>query len=496
MNTAATFPTMHKPCPSKRGNLVFSADVRNALSNGRPVVALESTILAHGLPHPDNIATGNRLERAVRRRGAIPATIAVIKGCPHIGLTSEQLEFLCTSRDIRKLAVRDLPLAYASGFNGATTVSATVYLAHRAGISVFATGGIGGVHRGVAGSWDISADIQALAQYPVLVVSAGAKSILDIGKTLEALESAGVPVLVLGSKKFPAFYVRDSGYPAPSVAWSGHEVAAAFHAACSSGLSCGMLLAVPIPREHEADGAVVSRAIDTALEELKRRPNMVPNEVTPFLLRQIVASSGGVALRANMHLAEHNASVAGEIAVALSKMSKISLNNVPNSQKDVLNGRKNAELVVIGAAALDVICRASGGGHGRSTELGRTEIRAGGVALNVAIAAARFSAANVRFLTAVGGDVASGVLYELLQNVEREEFKLGVEVRRVEGRRGAIVSLVQDKDGDLVVSLQLFLPPRGFERSLHYISGFPFGMVIRNDSNNYETFQTSDKGYT
>lgn len=453
-DTTLDFPIMIEQRLSGSGDLVFSADVRDALRLGRPVVALESTILVHGLPHPSNIATGNRLECAVRRSGAAPATIAVIKGRPHIGLTPKQLELICSSQNVRKLAMRDLPLAYASGFHGATTVSATVHLAHRAGISVFATGGIGGVHRGVTESWDISADVQALAQYPVLVVSAGAKSILDIGKTLEALESASVPVLVLGSKKFPAFYVRDSGYPAPSIVQSGYEVAAAFHSACRFGISHGMLLAVPIPREHEANGVVVSRAIDVALEELERRTNVLPNEVTPYLLRRTVANSGGAALRANVYLAEHNASVAGEIAVILSKMKETSQNEGTRSDENFNNWRDSVELVVIGAAVLDVICRANTNERGGSTELGRTEIRAGGVALNVALAAARFSVANVRLVTAVGGDIASGILYELLRSVEKEESKLEVKLRQMEGRRGAIVSLVQDRFGNLVVSLQ------------------------------------------
>lgn len=453
-DTTLCLPIMTEQRLSGSGGMVFSVDVRDALRLGRPIVALESTILAHGLPYPSNIATGNRLEHAVRRSGAIPATVAVIKGCPHIGLTPKQLEFICSSQDVRKLALRDLPLAYASGFHGATTVSATVHLAHRAGISVFATGGIGGVHRGVTESWDISADVQALAQYPVLVVSAGAKSILDIGKTLEALESASVPVLVLGSKKFPAFYVRDSGYPAPSIVQSGYEVAAAFHSACRFGISHGMLLAIPIPREHEANGVVVSRAIGVALEELERQTNVLPNEVTPYLLRRTVANSGGAALRANVNLAEHNALVAGEIAVVLSKMKKTSYNEATRSDENLISRRDGIELVVIGAAVLDVICRASTKEHGGSTELGQTKIRAGGVALNVALAAARFSMANVRLVTAVGGDVASGILYELLRCMEKDESKLEVKVRQMEGRRGAIVSLIQDRGGNLMVSLQ------------------------------------------
>lgn len=429
----------------RKGSLVFSADVRDALRIGKPVVALETTILAHGLPYPENLATGERLEAAVRRHGATPATIAVIAGYVHVGLTREQLKSLCTSTDVRKLAIRDLPIAYAFGLHGATTVSATVQIAHRAGISVFATGGIGGVHRGVSDSWDISADIQALAQHPVLVVSAGAKSILDIGKTLEALESASVPVLVLKSTKFPAFYTRDSGRPAPAVVQSVREAAAAFHAARSSGLSCGMLLAVPIPREYEANGAVVSRAIDAALGELDRRSDMMPNEVTPFLLREIVSRSSGAALEANIRLAEHNAMIAGEIAGILSRMGEA-------VKKKGMNGRTgDAELVVIGAAVLDIVCRAGGRQEERSTTPGRVEVRAGGVGLNVALAAARFSAAKVRLITAVGGDVASEVLLGLLQTIEKQERKLEVRVGRMEGRRGAIVSLLQDSDGDLMV---------------------------------------------
>lgn len=440
-------------------NLIIQEEVRAALEAKKPVVALESTILSHGLPFPENLSVANQLEQTIRQEGSIPATIAVIYGRPHIGLTKEQLRLLCTGRDVRKLALRDLPHAFASGHHGATTVSATLQLAYRAGISVFATGGIGGVHRGVANSWDISADIEALARYPVLVVSAGAKSILDIGKTLEALESASVPVLVLKSPKFPAFYTRDSGHRAPSVVQSTIHAARAFCNARASGLPSGILLAVPIPREHEANGAIVSQAIESAIEELKQNPKLAPNEVTPFLLKRVVELSGGATLKANVHLVRNNARVAAIVATHLSKMriSQTSQTQVPWNHWDVPKGKigeGKVDLVVIGAAVLDILSRVEDGVSRGSTAVGRIQFRAGGVGFNVALAAARWSSAKVRLVTAVGGDSASSVLNELLRIIEKQENKLEIRVQQISERRGSIVSLIQESNGDLSVSTQ------------------------------------------
>ena len=290
-------------------------EVQEALNNGQAVVALESTIVAHGMPYPQNLETAQRLESIVRAGGAVPATVAVVKGKLQVGCTIEDLTALATSPDVLKVSRRDLPLALARKTLGATTVSGTLIGCELAGVRVFATGGIGGVHRGVERTWDISADIPELAKSSVAVVSAGAKSILDLPKTLEALETAGVTVVGYGTDDFPAFFTPTSGIAAPlRIDWS-REMAAAMHAKWSLGLEGGFLIANPIPAEFSADPRHVQHAIDLGLKEADST-GVSGKDLTPFLLRYVNEATEGKSLAANRALVEHNVAVGTAVAVA------------------------------------------------------------------------------------------------------------------------------------------------------------------------------------
>jgi pseudouridine-5'-phosphate glycosidase len=298
------------------GTLDVLPEVADALAEGRPVVALESTIISHGMPYPTNVAMATEVEAIVRANGAVPATIAVLDGVCRIGLAPESLELLATHPEVHKATTRDLPWLLATRRHGATTVAATMKLAALAGIRTFATGGIGGVHRGAGTTMDISADLTEMSVTPVAVVSAGIKSILDIGLTLERLETLGVPVVVNGSDEFPSFYSRVSGFPAPRRLDGPAEIAAFMHAAWSTlGLTVGISIANPIPAADEIPASEIDDVIAEALAELDAR-GIVGQDVTPFLLGRVVESTGGRSLVANVALVQHNAAVAAQIAVA------------------------------------------------------------------------------------------------------------------------------------------------------------------------------------
>jgi pseudouridylate synthase len=295
----------------------YSPAVADAIRDAVPVVALESTIISHGMPYPTNVAMATEVEAIVRHHGAVPATIAVLDGVCCVGLNAEQLELLATHPEVHKATTRDLPWLMASGRHGATTVAATMRIASRAGIRVFATGGIGGVHRGAPTSFDISADLTELAAVPVAVVSAGVKSILDIGLTLERLETLGVPVIVNGSDDFPSFYSRTSGFAAPRRLDGAAQIAGFLHAAWGPplSLSTGVSIANPIPVADEIPADEITAVIDEALGELGRR-GIVGQDVTPFLLGNVVERTAGRSLVANLALVRNNAKLAAEIAVA------------------------------------------------------------------------------------------------------------------------------------------------------------------------------------
>ena len=293
-------------------------EVRQAIENKVPVVALESTIISHGMPYPQNLETARVCEERIRKEGAIPAVTAVIDGRIKVGVTKEELEVLAEAKDVQKLTRRDLATMIACKGSGATTVAAAMMFADLAGIRVFATGGIGGVHRGVAESWDISADLEELATTDVCVVCAGIKSILDIPKTLDYLETKGVPVFAMGQKRFPAFFTSDSGCDADYAAKDAEEVARILAVKKELGLRGGVLVGNPIPKAYEMDKAVIDTAIASALAECEKQ-DIRGKDTTPFLLGKIVELTGGSSLKSNMELVYENCTLAAKIAVALSK---------------------------------------------------------------------------------------------------------------------------------------------------------------------------------
>ncbi len=297
-------------------NIALSDEVRVARETGVPIVALESTIITHGMPFPTNVETARRVEAEVRSCGAVPATIAVIDGVVKVGLEPPELDDLARRRDVAKLSRADFAVCLARGGTGATTVAATMIAAHHAGIRVFATGGIGGVHRGAERSFDISADLQELSQTPVTVVAAGAKAILDLPKTLEVLETLGVPVLCYQSDAFPAFWMRDSGLPAPVRVETPEEIASAHLMRSDLGLPGGQLVANPIPEADALNGADILPLIEDALAEAECS-GIAAKDVTPFLLDRIGTATQGAALQANIALVLNNARLASQIASAM-----------------------------------------------------------------------------------------------------------------------------------------------------------------------------------
>ena len=296
--------------------LLFSPEVAAARAAGKPIVALESTIISHGMPYPQNVHTAREVEQVIRDAGAVPATIAIIGGKICVGLSDDQLEILGSSPDAIKVSRRDLPYVLAQGRLGATTVAATMICAELAGIEVFVTGGIGGVHRGAETSFDISADLQELAQTSVAVVCAGVKSILDIGLTLEYLETHGVPVLAVGQPAFPAFFTRDSGFKADFQLDSPEEQAAFIRTKWQLGLKGGVVVSNPVPAESAMAPDEIDAIIHQALGEAQQQA-VTGKQVTPFLLARIKELTGGRSLATNIALVKHNALVGARLAVAL-----------------------------------------------------------------------------------------------------------------------------------------------------------------------------------
>jgi pseudouridylate synthase len=315
---ASTLPRMS--ATTLAAPVVVAAEVRAALADGLGVVALESTILAHGLPRGDNRRVADDIEAAVRDGGAVPATVAVLDGVVHVGLSADELDRLCLQDDVLKLSARDLGVAVALRRTGATTVASTAALAHRAGIRVFATGGLGGVHRGAAETFDISADLGVLATTPLVVVCAGVKSILDVPATLERLETLSVPVLGYRTDRFPGFYLTDSGSTVPWRVETAAEAAAVAYARSSLGTdTAGVVLANPLPESRQVDPVLHDRLVASGLADLARE-GVTGKDVTPRLLEYFHASSGGESLRANIELVLANAGLAAEVAAELAAL--------------------------------------------------------------------------------------------------------------------------------------------------------------------------------
>lgn len=296
----------------------YSDEVKKAMEEGRPIVALESTIISHGMPYPMNLETAKAVEDIIRKEGATPATTAIINGRIKVGLSEEELNFMATSKDIIKCSRRDYPYIVANKLNGGTTVASTIITCAIAGIKVFVTGGIGGVHRGAEKTFDISRDLQELANNEVLVVCAGAKSILDIGLTLEYLETFGVPVLGMRTEEMPAFFTRKSGFKLDYEVKSEEEAANIANTKWELGLNGGIVVANPIPEQSQMDEDKINTAIREALVEAEEK-GIHGKETTPFLLQKVLEATEGKSLEANIALVKHNAEVGAKIAVAMYK---------------------------------------------------------------------------------------------------------------------------------------------------------------------------------
>jgi pseudouridine-5'-phosphate glycosidase len=302
-----------------RNYLDINPEVAKALEEGKAVVALESTIISHGMPYPKNVETALKVEEIIRENGAVPATIAILNGRLKVGLTRDEIEALGSGKNVIKTSRRDIPFIIANKADGATTVASTMIIAALAGVKVFATGGIGGVHRGAQETFDISADLEELAHTSVAVICAGAKSILDIGLTLEYLETQGVPVVGFGTDELPAFYTRKSGFGVDYRIDSADKLAVALKAKWDLGLNGGVVVANPIPEQYEMDYDAITNAIENALKELDEK-GIKGKESTPFLLGKVKEITGGASLESNIQLVYNNAKVGAQLAVELARL--------------------------------------------------------------------------------------------------------------------------------------------------------------------------------
>ncbi|OPJ80490.1 hypothetical protein AV530_010794 [Patagioenas fasciata monilis] len=418
--------------------------VQEALMEGRAVVALESTIITHGMAYPQNLSMARDVEEIVTANGAVPATVGILRGRIHVGLTDEELEFLASSKNVVKVSRRDLPFILSQGLSGGTTVSGTMIAAHKAGISVFVTGGIGGVHRGGESTLDVSADLTELGRTPVAVVSAGVKSILDIGRTLEYLETQGVCVAAFGeSREFPAFFSRQSGFQAPYHVRNEEEAAELIASAQGLGLSSGVLIAVPCPQEQAASGQVIEEATQQALSEARSK-GITGKDLTPFMLQKINELTDGKSLDSNLALIQNNARVGSCIAVALSRLQKArKKGNLPRRGNTI-----TPQLVVIGGINVDFIAKALnpvilGGGQ---TNAGRVRRTFGGVGRNLADCLSRLGLTPL-FLSAIGKDEHSESLLNYCHHMDMST------ILQLEGKTTATYCAVVTSAGELSVGL-------------------------------------------
>ncbi|XP_074395212.1 uncharacterized protein LOC102073347 isoform X3 [Zonotrichia albicollis] len=406
------------------GYVRIHPSVQEALVESRPVVALESTIITHGMAYPLNLSMARKVEEIVRTNGAVPATVGILRGQIHVGLTDEELEFLASSKNAVKVSRRDFPFVLSQGLSGGTTVSGTMIVAHKAGIPVFVSGGIGGVHRDGENTLDVSADLTELGRTPVAVVSAGAKSILDIGRTLEYLETQGVCVAAFGeSREFPAFFSRQSGFQAPYHVQDEEEAAKLIDCALGLGLGSGVLIAVPCPQERAAQGQVIEEAIQQALSQARSK-GITGKDVTPFLLQKLIELTDGKSLDSNLALIQNNARVGSCIAVALSKLQKARRKRSQPGQKDMSAPQP-------------------GGGQ---TNAGRVRRAFGGVGRNLADCLSRLGQAPL-LLSAVGKD-------EHLESVLHYCHHMDMSgVLRLEGESTATYCAVISSAGELSLGL-------------------------------------------
>ncbi|XP_078466773.1 uncharacterized protein LOC144730092 [Lampetra planeri] len=423
--------------------------VANALAKQQPVVALESTIVTHGMPYPHNLRTALEVEAIVARRGAVPATVGVLSGRIHVGLEESELAQLAQIPDAVKVSRRDLAYVVAQGLSGGTTVSGTMIAAHKAGIHVFVTGGIGGVHRDVQSSLDISADLTELGRTPIAVVSAGIKSILDIGRTLEYLETQGVCVTTFGSSRdFPAFFTPRSGFLSPYNVETEEEAAELIASGLRLGLGSGVLIAVPVPDRHAVEGQLIEAAIQQALREATEQ-QIVGKEVTPFILRRVNELTQGQSLKANIALIKNNADVGAGIACKLSEKQ----HGAPSGQstlRALSEKQEKMELrpVVIGGCNVDFVARIKSSNiqFGGQTNYGSVRQSFGGVGRNLADGLARLGT-NPLFISAVGEDALARTLISNISHMDTSG------IARVAGASTATYCAVLDHAGELTVGI-------------------------------------------
>jgi len=432
-------------CEARRfSNISYTREVKEALSNGEPVVALESTIITHGMPYPANIEMARKVETLVRSEGAVPATIAILDGNIHVGLSHEELTNLAQCKDVIKVSRAEFPYAVGKKLTGGTTVAGTMIVADKAGIKVFVTGGIGGVHRGAEVSMDISADLTELGRTPVMVVSAGVKSILDIGLTLEYLETMGVCVTTFGPQgsNFPAFYTPDSGFRSPLHVASALEAASVMKANMDLNLKSGMLVGVPIPEREAALG--IQKAIDTALEECEKK-NIKGKLITPYLLSRLNDLTQGESLRANIALVENNARVGAQIACSLAQLnSGYTTQPSAPTRTSALNSKKNG-IVVIGGSNFDFVVKIDEKNieMNGATHYGKLQYSHGGVGRSLADALARLGN-NTRLISAVGDDKPG-------QNIIRESPHIDTSlVIKLEDQSTATYTAILDRSGECI----------------------------------------------
>ncbi|XP_071272064.1 uncharacterized protein [Salvelinus alpinus] len=440
--------TFHSRLCKNDGLFLVHPAVSQALAENRPVVALESTIITHGMPYPHNLSTAKAVEAIVRSEGAIPATVGLLQGRVHVGLSSEELDYLARSKTSLKVSRRDLPYAISKGLCGGTTVSGTMIAAHRAGIHVFVTGGVGGVHRDGENSMDISADLTELGRTPIAVVSAGVKSILDIGRTLEYLETQGVCVATFGtSMNFPAFFSPQSGFTSPYHVNNAEEAADLIAGNLSLGLQSGLLLAVPIPKEHAAAGQQIENAIQAALAEANVK-GIRGRDLTPFILQKVNELTRGKSLQANIALIHNNARVGSQIACALSKrMQKKTWTPAPHAKEREKDSDSQPNIVVIGGVNVDFIAK------GKTDKLvfGQTNPGSvcqsfGGVGKNLADSLSRMGQRPL-FISAIGTDSHSDAVLNYCRHMNTS----GVAV--LKEQRTATYCAVITESGDLSLGL-------------------------------------------
>ncbi|XP_016306584.1 pseudouridine-metabolizing bifunctional protein C1861.05 isoform X1 [Sinocyclocheilus anshuiensis] len=442
-----TSPSRHR---KKDSLFIIHPDVKETLADHRPVVALESTIITHGMPYPHNLSTAKEVEAIVRAEGAIPATIGILEGSIHVGLSSDELDFLAQSKMALKVSRRDLPYVISKGLSGGTTVSGTMIAAHKAGIPVFVTGGIGGVHRDGENSLDVSADLTELGRTPIAVVSAGVKSILDIGRTLEFLETQGVCVATYGdSKSFPAFFSQQSGFTSPYHVSSPQEAADLIVSTLSLGLQSGLLLAIPIPEEHAATGQQIEDAIQTAVTEASSK-GVTGRDVTPFILQRVNELTKGKSLQANIALIQNNAKVGSQIACALSKHKEKSGGNFRGDIKTRKSKDQRIDsntVIVIGGINVDFIAK----GTTKKLVFGQTNPGSvcqsfGGVGRNIADCLSRLGHKPL-FISAIGKDSHSDAVLNYCKHMDTSA------VARLQDQRTATYCAVITESGELSLGL-------------------------------------------